>query len=694
MLKSRAANITKYLLLFVLVSLVVFAITIPYSDISDAVLPANYQEDYKGKQNTSALTYDWYVDDLDIDSLKSTIQGWFDSTELYDFSYVEENPIIIAVIDTGVNFNHDIFLGQYDANGNPTASTELGKYDVFLRDEDGEIVCYNAYADDQKDAENMFNVFDDAPDNHGTHVCGIISILIHELNLEKYIKILPIKASYPNTKDKTSSFPVGAIQKAVLFAMQNDAKVVNMSLAGTGGGLNLITSSYANQAIFCAAAGNEHTSANYYPAASTNVIGVMGYTLDVDGDPIFYTNSNYGSQYDIVAPAVNIISADGSGVSKYKTLTGTSMACPIVSFASGLAMLKYTALEEGIGIETSTSDITKLLKGSYTRTLEKDNREYGILDIKKLIDSDNQAYCKLVLDTNNAIQKINKIKTVKMHLTIFPNTESNRGTFAWTVEQNGSVIKTSSISTIEFIPHAVVGDIHVNVVWTFNNKQYEDECTLSIDYADVSPSAVQMDSNSIVDQYDGKYFVNKEIVNTLSGLDNVDPAVIKSIMWYVDGTYTGVNGLTFTYLPKDKGEHVIMAKLNSTILCSNSAQYILESEIPQSSNKQKTIIVGVLIAIASALAIAVLVTIIVLVSKKKKLAKEIKLSNSDEIIEADLIEIVDDSKKKKVLHAEPVQTEDEQKDDFIDAEIVVDKVEEKKEREVDDFVSDATFEDD
>ena len=72
-------------------------------------------------------------------------------------------------------------------------------------------------------------MLDDAPDRHGTHVAGILATFIHELNLEKYIKIMPVKAAYPT--GSTSTFSSTAFNDGVKFALSSGADVVNMSLA-------------------------------------------------------------------------------------------------------------------------------------------------------------------------------------------------------------------------------------------------------------------------------------------------------------------------------------------------------------------------------------------------------------------------------------------------------------------------------
>lgn len=635
----------KYILLFTLVMLAVFSCTF---SVCDAYLPSGYEENYKGQENPgySGFTYDWYVDELGLDTIKTEFAAWLEEKDIYDFSYYEEHPIIVAVIDTGVNFNHEIFLGQYDKNGNPTTSTETGEYDVFLRDKEGEIICYNAYADIQKRKDDIYNVADDASDCHGTHVCGIISILIHEMNLEKYIKILPIKAAYPN--GKSSSFPFNAVQKAIVFALQNDADVVNMSFSGGQSYQTLVTANYAKEAVFCAAAGNESSGTNHYPAASSNCIGVMGYTYNVKGEKIFYDNSNFGSSYDIMAPAVNIISADGSATDRYKTLTGTSMACPVVSFAAAFASLKYGAIEHGIGLETTPDEITKLIKGAHSDVVKKGGKNYYPLDLNVLMNADNFAYCKIDVDSGSQVQKINSVSKLSMHLITYPQSAAEKGSIKWTVMQGDTVIKEGSEREIDFLPLSKPGTVTVDVKWTYLARSYTDQYIVTVQYADPEPAKINMSAESITEKYDGKYIAGYQVLHTLSGLDYVSPEDIGTIMWYVDGIYTGINGKSFTYLKEDEGTVRISAKFNGNLLAEFTENYISEDSIPKEENNDDQM-VKIILIVAAALLGAALVTAFIIFAVKKKKSES---SESSESSEPDTDTLGIDFDEDQVLRAE------------------------------------------
>lgn len=95
--------------------------------VADAVCPENYVESVKNEN------LDWQNDEnnLDLDFVKKTVSEWLADPN-FDFSAIEKDPIVVAIIDTGVNFDHEIFTGNYDENGKKINASGVGEYDVFL----------------------------------------------------------------------------------------------------------------------------------------------------------------------------------------------------------------------------------------------------------------------------------------------------------------------------------------------------------------------------------------------------------------------------------------------------------------------------------------------------------------------------------------------------------------------------------
>jgi len=129
------------------------------------------------------------------------------------------------------------------------------------------------------------------------------------------------------------------------YAVTNGAHIISMSFGTTGYPptpneleRQAIDDAYDKGCLLVAASGNDDRSYIAYPAAYDNVIAVGASTQTDDR----WGLSNYGSELDVLAPGVGILSTVrmGMGVDfvdiNYDYSTGTSMATP---FVSGLAAL-------------------------------------------------------------------------------------------------------------------------------------------------------------------------------------------------------------------------------------------------------------------------------------------------------------------------------------------------------------------
>lgn len=578
---TNFSRISALRVIVIAVILVLFFSVIFAPSVADAVCPDGYIENVKDKN------LDWQngEDELDLEYVKTRVKSWLSDPQ-YDFSALENDPIVVAVVDTGINFNHEIFTGKYDENGVAT-DDKIGRYDVLLRDENGNIITANT--------ANGINANDDASNRHGTHVAGIIATLIHELDLEKYIKILPIKAS------KGTSFSTAGVKKGIAFAIENGADVVNLSLcedkaSNDSSEFNkMITDEYAQKAVFVAAAGNNGKPSyeknilgefynRYYPAASKNVIGVMNYTTE-NGKKKIASTSNYGSAYDICATGMKIFSADGKTADSYKSLDGTSMATPFISFASALAMLKDRAYCAATGEkECGAVEIAQNVRQSYTQTIKAGNFTLGVFDFAQLISDDTRIGITANGDT---VQYVNATNPVKFRLNVFPSEFANLGTVVWKVD--GKEVENDSENPFEFtfVPENKVGVSTITAEWTcaaVNAENKTVECIFEVKYVEYDKTETGKIEVSI--KNGGK---DVETTDKTATVDcekkiefSIDESILQSvnpktpILWFVDGVYVAA-GNTFAYEFERTGVHYVKAKIGN-YFTSETSVYVYEGE--------------------------------------------------------------------------------------------------------------------
>ena len=115
-----------------------------------------------------------------------------------------------------------------------------------------------------------------------------------------------------------------------------NADVISLSLGGAYDSSTVrlaVDHAWGQGAVLTCAAGNDGTTARFYPAAYTNCIAV-GATDQRDARAWF---SNYDRRWvDVAAPGVGILSTVRGG--GYEAWNGTSMATPHVAGVAGLIL--------------------------------------------------------------------------------------------------------------------------------------------------------------------------------------------------------------------------------------------------------------------------------------------------------------------------------------------------------------------
>jgi subtilisin family serine protease len=217
-------------------------------------------------------------------------------------------PVKVAVIDSGVDVDHEIFQNH----------TMLDGWNTFDP--------YEAPIDEV---------------GHGTHVAGILA------KNSTNVAIAPYKIV--DDRGGRLSNVLAAFRRAI----DDDMEVINTSfgLLSPSRSLERLVDEAEDDGIFIiSAAGNNNRSNGFYPATYYNTIAVASLTRNGDKMSL----SNYGSWVDVAAVGQYVYSALPFGNYGYKS--GTSQAAPLVS--ARVANLLY-ASPDRLNFENILSTLKK-----------------------------------------------------------------------------------------------------------------------------------------------------------------------------------------------------------------------------------------------------------------------------------------------------------------------------------------------
>jgi urease beta subunit len=561
-----------------------------------------------------AVSNQWF-DGEDYNNFNDTLQainnikGGLSTAEKADF---KNNPVLVAVIDTGINASHELFDGVLCDEG----------------------LWYNAIK--HKNGRDYINdtCNNDKLIGHGTHVAGIVAQEIKKYGLEDYIKILPVKAG-----DSKGSFASVAVVDAISYvkdlATQDKTIVVNMSLTnmirtsdtsswGKNGAIDvMIQSAVREGVIVCAAAGNDRknsASSGYSlgsPACLENVIGVMNYMEDLIPAP----KSNYGTAYDIAAPGQNIKSASKDGNNNYNTKDGTSMATPFVSFVAAVLEIRFNRKSATVyDVMTSTPAVATgtISYGNGVYTAKKLNlsafvefkhiKEIKVFTEEECLDALNQnisspkkvvAFAKLrYFDEEDFAPETDvAYKSIKMYVV----KAGKNGTLS-----GGEVIYSVNGARIEFTPtepgtyfiyaanSAYINDTSEIITVKVNYVQTVEDAQLSV----VGDSVVRAES-TVVYKLDNAYMLDPELVIVWDIYDENGRRVDTKI------------GTEISFTPETKGEYTIICNVGGKTIAGYKVN------VKTSEKTVRAVSGGVTSAVAFSAVAAVLIIVIVKMLKRR-----------------------------------------------------------------------------
>jgi thermitase len=251
-----------------------------------------------------------------------------DALRAWDLSQ-GDTQIKIAVIDTGVDYNHpDLMSNAWINSAEKNGTTGV--------DDDGNGFIDDIYGYDF--AYNDANPMDGH--NHGTHVAGTIGA-IHNNSLGVAGMMANVSIVAVKFLDDNGSGSLDNAIKAIDYATKLNVDLMSNSWGGGGfsqGLKDAIQAASDAGILFIAAAGNssvDNDTATAYPAnyEVPNVISVASHT----SKDALSNFSSYGkNKVHIAAPGSNILSTAKAGT--YAVFSGTSMATPHVSGALGLLL--------------------------------------------------------------------------------------------------------------------------------------------------------------------------------------------------------------------------------------------------------------------------------------------------------------------------------------------------------------------
>jgi subtilisin family serine protease len=245
---------------------------------------------------------------------------------------------IVAVLDTGVQFNHPDLAGRL-----------LPGHDFVNNDSNA--------SDDQ---------------GHGTWVSGIIAANQNDgygiAGISWTDKILPVKTMNSAGLGDTSDLTAG-----IVWAADHGATVINLSVGGFPYSKyvqDAVNYAWSKGAVIIGAAGNNRREETYYPASYTNVVSVSA----TQPDDEFANWSSYGSKVDVSAPGASILTTNCMTCNTWGThvtISGTSFATPNTAGVVALLRGKYPD-------ETPAQIVNRLLRSVDDQGYAGWDNRYGL----------------------------------------------------------------------------------------------------------------------------------------------------------------------------------------------------------------------------------------------------------------------------------------------------------------------------
>lgn len=259
----------------------------------------------KEKYETEGYTVDYdsvVIASSDVSTYANWSDEWAyeetDAVSALDYYKLKVKPNInIAVVDSGINYNHELFKNRVTRT----------KVDFSTDASNDEMDYYG----------------------HGTIVAGAIA-----KSTPSNIKISAYKF-YDSKGNGTASEALSALE--YIKQLKNKPDIINCSFVGRSGLGTVIDELVDMGVTVVAGAGNEGKEVYQQPANFDSVITVAA----INRYGTAWSSSNYGSCVDISAPGVNVNTATIGSNNAYVLADGTSLATPLVSSAAAYVLMEH-----------------------------------------------------------------------------------------------------------------------------------------------------------------------------------------------------------------------------------------------------------------------------------------------------------------------------------------------------------------
>ncbi|MFI9642868.1 type VII secretion-associated serine protease mycosin [Micromonospora sp. NPDC051925] len=240
----------------------------------------------------------------------------------------------------------------------------------------------------------------DEPDpvGHGTTVASLIAGRGDDrrgvVGLAPDARILPVRV----LDDENRYDDAMIVAKGVRWAVDNGARVINLSLGGSGDSPALAAAldyAFARDVVVVACTGNVATSTTskvWYPAREPGVIAVAGLERDSEN---LWSGSITGHATTLTAPATGLVGARPP--SNYWGVQGTSFAAPLVAATAALVRARYPDMSAGDVVNRLLSTAKDI-----GPTGRDDRFGYGLVDPVAALTADLPLIQRNPLDDNDS----------------------------------------------------------------------------------------------------------------------------------------------------------------------------------------------------------------------------------------------------------------------------------------------------